>query len=95
MVAIKRYSPNTIATYSEALKHFTLFSRKSIPEIDNNDVILFNNNYILDKKLSESYQNQIVNAIKLFFKIVLTPKLTLTRYTDPNAPKYYPLSKEG
>ncbi|MFV8364637.1 tyrosine-type recombinase/integrase [Flavobacterium sp. ZT3P35] len=93
----KRYSPNTIATYSESLKTFLLFfPEKNIPEIDNNDVILFNNNYILDKKLSESYQNQIVNAIKLFFKIVLDTKIDIDKIHRPKRAKVLPnvLSKE-
>jgi integrase/recombinase XerD len=64
----KRYSPSTIKTYSEALKSFLIFFReKPIEEITNEDVIIYNNEYILKSKLSSSYQNQIVNAIKLFF----------------------------
>jgi integrase/recombinase XerD len=65
----RRYSDNTIKTYSEALKSFlTFFNAKSVFEITNDDVILYNNEYILKNKLSASYQNQIVNAIKLYFK---------------------------
>ncbi len=93
----KRYSQNTITTYSEALKTFLLFfPEKNIPEIDNNDVILFNNNYILHKKLSESYQNQIVNAIKLFFKIVMDTKIDIDKIHRPKRAKVLPnvLSKE-
>lgn len=93
----KRYSPNTITTYAEALKTFLLFfPEKNIPEIDNNDVILFNNNYTLDKKLSESYQNQIVNAIKLFFKIILETKIDIDKIHRPKRAKVLPnvLSKE-
>ncbi len=93
----KRYSPNTINTYCEALKTFLLFfPEKNIPEIDNNDVILFNINYILDKKLSESYQNQIVNAIKLFFKIVFDTKIDIDKIHRPKRAKVLPnvLSKE-
>ena len=65
----KRYSDNTIKTYTEALLSFLKFySHKPVAEITNNDVIAFNNDFILKHKLSASYQNQIVNAIKLFFK---------------------------
>jgi integrase/recombinase XerD len=64
----KRYSENTIKTYVDALAIFLrFFHDKIIEEITNEDVINFNNEYILTKKLSSSYQNQIVNAIKLFF----------------------------
>jgi integrase/recombinase XerD len=60
----KRYSDNTIATYTDALKTFLRFyANKAVCEITNNDVIAFNNDYILKNKLSASFQNQVVNAI--------------------------------
>ena len=65
----KRYSESTIGTYLNALRSFLIFHKdKSIFEIGNEDVILYNNNYLLKNGLSASYQNQVVNAIKLFFK---------------------------
>ncbi|MBC7411590.1 MAG: phage integrase N-terminal SAM-like domain-containing protein, partial [Bacteroidia bacterium] len=67
----KRYSESTVTSYSDALKSFLVFYReKSIAEITNDDVIMYNNEYILKNKLSASYQNQIVNAIKLFFQTI-------------------------
>lgn len=67
----RRYSVSTIGTYSDALKTFLKFySYKSISEITNDDIIEFNNKYILANKLSASFQNQVVNAIKLFFRTV-------------------------
>lgn len=65
----KRYSENTIKTYMDALKSFLLFyNSKAVEEITNQDIITFNNEFILKNKLSASYQNQIVNAVKLFFR---------------------------
>ena len=67
----KRYSDNTIKTYTEALKSFLLFyNSKPVEEITNADLIIYNNDYILKKNLSSSYQNQNVNAVKLFFRTV-------------------------
>jgi integrase/recombinase XerD len=67
----KRYSENTIGTYTDALKTFLRFyANKSIAEINNNDVIIFNNDYILKNSFSASFQNQVVNAIKLFFRTI-------------------------
>ena len=64
----KRYSANTSKTYSDALSLFLrYFHNKAINDIDNEDLINFNNNYILSQNLSSSFQNQIVNAIKLFY----------------------------
>lgn len=62
----KRYSESTLTTYSEALKSFLVFYReKSIAEITNEDVIVYNNEFILGNNLSASYQNQIVHPVGL------------------------------
>jgi integrase/recombinase XerD len=93
----KRYSANTINTYSEALKSFLTFcNTKSIKEITNEDVIAYNNDYILKHNLSSSYQNQIVNAIKLYFKIVKETAIEIDKIHRPRTEKALPnvLSKE-
>ena len=88
----RRYSDSTIKTYSEALLSFLKFySNKPVAEITNNDVIVFNNDFILKHKLSASYQNQIVNAIKLFFKKIEGSALNVDLVHRPK--KYNPLPK--
>lgn len=79
-MASRRYSLSTITTYCEALKTFLNYhSGKSIDQITNEDLIQFNNDYILRKGLSASYQNQVINGIKLYFthlqKNALNPEL--------------------
>jgi len=67
----KRYSQNTIHTYANALRTFLCyFNDKPVSQISNDDLIRFNNDYILAKNLSASFQNQVVNAVKLFFRII-------------------------
>ena len=93
----KRYSPNTINTYSEALKSFLTFcNTKAVKDITNEDVIAYNNDYILKHKFSSSYQNQIVNSIKLFFKIVKETAIEIDKIHRPKREKVLPnvLSKE-
>ena len=93
----KRYSANTIKTYSEALKSFFVFYRKKvISAIDNNDVIVYNNEFILSNGYSASYQNQITNAIKLYFKTIKETKIELDKIHRPKRSKSLPnvLSKE-
>lgn len=93
----KRYSESTIKTYSEALTTFLrFFHSKPIVEIDNEDLIRFNNEYILEQKLSSSFQNQIVNAIKLYFSIRKGMKLNPELVHRPRREKTLPnvLSKE-
>lgn len=65
----KRYSDSTIKTYTECIRTFLgHFEDKSLEEFCAEDVVVFNHEYILAKKLSQAFQNQIVNAVKLFFK---------------------------
>ncbi|HEY9222370.1 MAG TPA: site-specific tyrosine recombinase/integron integrase [Lutibacter sp.] len=93
----KRYSPNTIKTYSDALKSFLVFYReKAISEITNNDVIVYNNNYILKNNLSASYQNQIVNALKLYFRTLQNTEIEVDKIHRPRREHKLPnvLSKE-
>lgn len=93
----KRYSENTIKTYTEALKSFlAFFSDKHPQAITNDDVIYYNNEYILKNKLSASYQNQIVNALKLYFTTVQNKNLDIEKVHRPKRGKMLPnvLSKE-
>jgi integrase/recombinase XerD len=93
----KRYSENTIKTYVDALKIFLRYNHsKEIEDITNEDLIVFNNEYILANKLSSSYQNQIVNAIKLFCEKIQHNKLDPELIHRPRREKKLPnvLSKE-
>ncbi len=93
----KRYSESTITTYSEALKSFLVFYRdKAVADINNEDVIIYNNEYILKNKLSASYQNQVTNSIKLFFQTIRETKMLVDKIHRPKNAKTLPnvLSKE-
>ena len=93
----KRYSESTLKTYSEALKSFLIFcNTKAIKDINNEDVIGYNNEYILKNNLSSSYQNQVVNAIKLFFRILKDSTIEIAKIHRPKREKVLPnvLSKE-
>jgi integrase/recombinase XerD len=93
----KRYSPNTIKTYSDSLRTFFKFcSEKPIDELDTDDVIRFNNDYILRKGLSASFQNQVINAIKLFYRKRFNKNMELDNLHRPRSEKRLPnvLSKE-
>lgn len=93
----KRYSENTIKTYTDALKSFLIFyNTKDILAITNEDVVYYNNEYILKNNFSHSYQNQLVNAIKLYFKTIQNLSLELDKIHRPKREKVLPnvLSKE-
>lgn len=93
----KRYSLNTITVYSESLSIFMRFySTKSMGDITNEDLITFNNDYILKNQFSASFQNQIVNAVKLYFATIQQKKLNVELIHRPRREKLLPnvLSKE-
>jgi integrase/recombinase XerD len=62
----------------------------------NDDIVYFNNEYILKNKFSSSFQNQVVNALKLFFQVVENRNLDPQLIHRPRQPKSLPnvLSKE-
>ena len=71
----KRYSENTIGTYIDSLTTFLRFyAHKSITEITNNDIIEFNNHYIIANKLSASFQNH--SFFHILCKALSTHKTT-------------------
>ncbi len=93
----RRYSSNTINTYTEALTVFLgYFGSLNPNEISNQHLIDFNNEYILKNKLSSSYQNQIINAVKLYFATIHERKIELEKIYRPKREHKLPnvLSKE-
>jgi integrase/recombinase XerD len=93
----KRYSENTVKVYADALRSFLQFhAQKEIAAISNEDVIKYNNEYILANKLSASYQNQVVNALKLFFSTLQQKQLQPDLIHRPKKEHLLPnvLSKE-
>jgi integrase/recombinase XerD len=69
---------------------------KAIIDITNEDVIVYNNEHILKNNLSASYQNQVTNAIKLFFQTIRDTKMLVDKIHRPKHAKVLPnvLSKE-
>lgn len=65
----KRYSDNTIRTYIDALTVFFRYFAAHPPEtLSTENLVQFNHDYILKYKYSASYQNQVINAIKLYYR---------------------------
>lgn len=93
----KRYSERTILSYLDAAKSLLVFfNNKALKEITNDDIILYNNDYILKNDLSSSYQNQVVSAIKLFFITIEDRKIEIESIHRPKRERVLPnvLSKE-
>ena len=93
----RRYSPNSVKSYREALRVFLDFIEDKVPEeITNDDLELFNHERIIERGFSSSYQNQVINAIKLFFETIQDKKLILEKLHRPRKEKKLPqvLSKK-
>ena len=75
---------------------FVFFNIKAIADLTNEDVIKYNNEFIIKNKLSASYQNQITNAIKLYFRTIKYTKIEIDKIHRPKRAKVLPnvLSKE-
>ncbi len=93
----KRYSERTIKVYCECLQlFFRFFKEKKIEEIVNSDLVEFNNRYILANGYSATLQNQVVNALKLFYSRLEGVKLQVEQLERPRRSHPLPnvLSKE-
>lgn len=93
----KRYANNTVKVYTDCMRIFLkFFNERDACDLTDGDVIRFNNDYILHNKLSASYQNQAVNAIKLFFTVLENKRMDVQLVHRPKAEKLLPnvLSKE-
>ena len=93
----KRYSESTIATYLDGAKSFLMFTHpKPIKNVTNDDVVRYVNEYIIKRGLSFSYQNQVVNAVKLFFREIIHSNLDVDKLERPRREYKLPnvLSKE-
>jgi site-specific recombinase XerD len=90
-MAQKRYSDSTINTYTSLIKVFLRFyENKSLDEITEKDIIRFNQDYILARGFSVTFQNQLINAIKLFYQKYQNKNLDLENIERPKRSKALP-----
>jgi integrase/recombinase XerD len=87
----RRYSKNTVKTYMECLRVFMAFHpTKLLSEITLEDVYQFNKEYILKKNCSSSYQNQVINSIKLFYRSQFNRRIDIDQIERPRREKKLP-----
>jgi integrase/recombinase XerD len=67
----RRYSPNTIRTYCALFEEFlNHFHKNQIIDLGEEDVMKFSLYLVNVRKVSSSFQNQAINAIKFYFEKV-------------------------
>jgi integrase/recombinase XerD len=93
----RRYSDSTIDTYIGMLGQFLRFIKpKKSGEIDSDDMIMFVNEYVIPRKLSYTFQNQVISAVKLFFRHLNKTELEVETFRRPRREHRLPnvLSKD-
>lgn len=74
----------------------TYYSEKDISTLNNDDIVSYVYNHIVKQGLSFSYQNQLINAVKLFFREVEKSEIKIEKLQRPRREHKLPnvLSKE-
>jgi len=93
----KRYSESTINTYTGMLGQFFRFIKpRESSQVTADDMVRYVNEYIIPNKLSYTFQNQVINAAKLFFSQVYKSDLDVETFDRPRREHRLPnvLSKE-
>lgn len=86
-----RYSKNTIKTYISMISLFFRYHYdKNLNQINKKDIEAFNSNYIIKNGYSFTFQNQLINAIKLFYKYNTKSSLDLKHLDRPKKSKKLP-----
>ena len=69
LLQIKRYSNSTIGSYKNALLKFINSFPSLRPQyLQKSDIQFFINQQVVQSKISQSYQKQLVGALKLFYQ---------------------------
>ena len=87
-----RYSPHTIQTYTSLFEEFiNFYHRFDISRIDEHQIIAFLRHLVTERKVSISYQNQSINAIKFYYERVLGSQRKIYLVDRPRTEKTLPI----
>jgi site-specific recombinase XerD len=92
-----RYSPNTLAVYTDMFEEFmNYYPDKELNDISEEEIVTFLRYLVNDRQVSTSYQNQSINAIKFYYERVLGGKRKIYKIERPRKEKFLPevLSEE-
>lgn len=87
-----RYGEKTIQTYSSLFEEFiNYYYRFDIEKIDEPMIITFLRYLVIERKVSTSYQNQSINAIKFYYERVLSGQRKVYLIDRPRTEKTLPV----
>ena len=67
----RRYSPVSITGYEQTLTSFLRhYAIKNLSDLTYEDLVRYNREYIIERRLSSSYQNTLASALKLLLGVV-------------------------
>jgi integrase/recombinase XerD len=93
----KRYSENTVRTYSDMLAIFAgKMQPKPLHQLTNEDLVDFIHSHIVGDGYSHTYQNQMISALKLFYREIIKTRIEIEEIKRPKRHHKLPnvLSKE-
>ena len=80
----QRYSPSSIETYKACFVRFLRYIQpKDIREINESEIMEFVHDYIIPNGYSYTFQNQTINAVKLFFGKVIRTEFNIEKLERP------------
>lgn len=86
-----RYSINTLNVYTDLFEEFlNYYSAKKAIEISEEEIIAFLRYLVNERKISTSYQNQSINAIKFYYERVLGGKRKIYLIERPRKENFLP-----
>jgi len=87
-----RYSESTLKTYKNALEDFLNFHHQiALEQLHDGHIQSFLRHLVMERKVSTSYQNQAINAVKFYFEKVLGGKRTTYNIDRPKKVKSLPV----
>ncbi|MDR3653209.1 MAG: tyrosine-type recombinase/integrase [Paludibacter sp.] len=92
-----RYSTNTIDSYTYMFREFiNYYADKELDDITEKEIVLYLQYLVSERKVSTSYQNQAINAIKFYYERVMGGRRKVYLIERPREEKYLPevLSQE-
>jgi integrase/recombinase XerD len=92
-----RYSINTQNVYTDLFEEFiNFYQHKAAQEISEEEIVAFLRYLVNERKISTSYQNQSINAIKFYYERVLGGKRKIYLIERPRKENFLPevLSEE-
>lgn len=87
-----RYAESTIRTYTDSFGEFiNYYHTMNIAEIDEQRIIEYLRYLVTERRISVSYQNQAINAIKFYYEKVLGGQRKIYRVERPRREKILPV----